>query len=154
MAIRLKIKTLFCLMCMMFLFFLNTDLLNAQQSEEALFKDLQWRNIGPANMSGRVTDYQMSAWLMAVWLNGLDEAETVSLTEALLHSGSVLRLPSVELPKVDKHSTGGVGDKISLCLGPLVACSASPFPWSPEGGSGTPGGPSTSSRASKAIRPA
>ncbi|UCE40844.1 MAG: hypothetical protein JSV17_15585 [Candidatus Aminicenantes bacterium] len=58
MSIRLKIKTLFCLMSVVFFFFLNTDVLNAQQSGEALFKDLEWRNIGPANMSGRVTDIQ------------------------------------------------------------------------------------------------
>ena len=58
MANRLKIKTLFCLMCTAFFFFLNSNSLNAQQSEEKLFKDLQWRNTGPANMSGRVTDIQ------------------------------------------------------------------------------------------------
>ena len=58
MANRLKIKTLFCLMCTAFFFFLNSNSLNAHQSEEKLFKDLQWRNTGPANMSGRVTDIQ------------------------------------------------------------------------------------------------
>ena len=72
-------------------------------------------------MSGQVADYQMSAWLMAAWLNGLNDRETVALTEALLHSGRVLELRSVNRPRVDKHSTGGVGDKVSLCLAPLVA---------------------------------
>src|SRR5690349_4732856 len=63
----------------------------------------------------------MSAWLMAALLRGLNEAETTALTQAMLHSGKVMRLPSVRVPRVDKHSTGGVGDKISLCLAPLVA---------------------------------
>jgi len=72
-------------------------------------------------LSGEVTDYQMSAWLMATYFRGLNDAETVALTRAMLHSGKILDLKSVVLPKVDKHSTGGVGDKISLCLAPLVA---------------------------------
>jgi len=66
--------------------------------------------------AGAVADYQMSAWLMAVFSRGMTDAETVALTHAMLHSGKVLRLPSVTSPKVDKHSTGGVGDKISICL--------------------------------------
>src|SRR5690242_4285518 len=69
----------------------------------------------------KIEDYQMSAWLMAVLLRGMNDAETTALMEAMLHSGKVLRLASVGLPKVDKHSTGGVGDKISICLAPAVA---------------------------------
>jgi pyrimidine-nucleoside phosphorylase len=72
-------------------------------------------------VAGDVLDYQMSAWLMAALLRGLDESETVALTQALLHSGKTLSLASVHAPKIDKHSTGGVGDKLSLCLAPLVA---------------------------------
>jgi len=72
-------------------------------------------------LAGTVTDYQMSAWLMAALLSGLDDGETVALTQAMLHSGRVLALRSVKAPKIDKHSTGGVGDKVSLCLAPLVA---------------------------------
>ena len=72
-------------------------------------------------LAGRVADYQMSAWLMAALLRGLDERETTALTRAMLRSGKVLGLKSVAAPKIDKHSTGGVGDKISLCLAPLVA---------------------------------
>jgi len=71
--------------------------------------------------SGKLADYQMSAMLMAMFLRGLSDAETVFLMEAMLHSGDVLRLDGVKGPKVDKHSTGGVGDKVSICLAPLAA---------------------------------
>ncbi len=68
-----------------------------------------------------VVDYQVSAWLMAAFLNGLDPAETDALTQALLHSGRVFDWSALGRPAADKHSTGGVGDKISLMLAPLVA---------------------------------
>lgn len=71
--------------------------------------------------SGAISDYQLAAWLMAVFLRGLSQRETWALTEAMLHSGKVLLHPGVARPKVDKHSTGGVGDKVSICLAPLVA---------------------------------
>jgi pyrimidine-nucleoside phosphorylase len=90
--------------------------------------------------AGKVADYQMSAWLMASLLNGLDESETVALTEAMLHSGRVLELCSVRQPKVDKHSTGGVGDKVSLCLGPLVASCGVAVPMVSGRGLGHTGG--------------
>ena len=70
---------------------------------------------------GAVPDYQVSAWLMAAYLNGLDEAETQALTLALLHSGQSLDWSALGRPSADKHSTGGIGDKISLALAPLVA---------------------------------
>jgi pyrimidine-nucleoside phosphorylase len=70
---------------------------------------------------GEVPDYQMSAWLMAAYLNGLDAQETEALTSALLHSGRVFDWGDLSRPSADKHSTGGVGDKISLILAPLVA---------------------------------
>lgn len=90
--------------------------------------------------AGAVADYQMSAWLMAAFQRGMDDRETVALTEAMLHSGDVLTLPSVTLPKVDKHSTGGVGDKISLCLAPLVAACGVAVPMISGRGLGHTGG--------------
>lgn len=71
--------------------------------------------------AGEVPDDQAAAWLMAAYLNGLDDSETGALTAALLHSGRVFDWSALGRPAVDKHSTGGVGDKISLVLAPLAA---------------------------------
>ncbi|MEJ2254972.1 MAG: thymidine phosphorylase [Nitrospirota bacterium] len=90
--------------------------------------------------SGSIPDYQASALLMAVTLRGMDEAETVSLTRAMLRSGRVLDLASVGAPRVDKHSTGGVGDKVSLILAPLAAAMAVKVPMVSGRGLGHTGG--------------
>jgi pyrimidine-nucleoside phosphorylase len=71
---------------------------------------------------GEVPDYQMSAWAMAVFFRGMTASETQHLTDAMMNSGRVLKYPKKSPPKIDKHSTGGVGDKISLVLAPLLAC--------------------------------
>ena len=70
----------------------------------------------------KIPDYQMSAWAMAVFFRGMTPAETQQLTDAMMNSGRVLKYPPKSPPKIDKHSTGGVGDKTSLVLAPLLAC--------------------------------
>jgi pyrimidine-nucleoside phosphorylase len=91
-------------------------------------------------LAGRVADYQVSAWLMAALLVGLDESETEALTRVMLESGERIALRSVRAPKIDKHSTGGVGDKITLCLAPLVAACGVASPMIAGRGLGHTGG--------------
>jgi len=90
--------------------------------------------------AGEIPDYQASAWAMAVYFKGLDPAETSALTRAMMHSGRVLAHPPGSPPKVDKHSTGGVGDKVSLVLAPLLACDGLWVPMISGRGLGITGG--------------
>lgn len=93
------------------------DTLAAEQIEELV----------TGYVRGLVPDYQMSALLMAVVFQGLDATETLALTEAMVRSGATMDLSSLGRRIVDKHSTGGVGDKVSLALGPVVAACGVPF---------------------------
>jgi pyrimidine-nucleoside phosphorylase len=89
---------------------------------------------------GEVPDYQMSAWLMAVVLRGMSRAEIAALTEAMLRSGRVLDFSYLAGRKVDKHSTGGVGDKTSLIIAPIVAAGGLKVPMISGRGLGHTGG--------------
>jgi thymidine phosphorylase len=71
---------------------------------------------------GEIPDYQMAALLMAIYFRGLNADETRALTLAMRDSGETLKFPDDPRPLVDKHSTGGIGDKVSLPLAPLLAC--------------------------------
>ena len=77
-------------------------------------------------MDGSAPDYQISAWLMAVYFKGLTEEETAYLTEAMINSGDVIDFGDLTDSIVDKHSTGGVGDKVTITLIPLLAAAGIP----------------------------
>ena len=89
---------------------------------------------------GKIPDYQMAAMLMAIYFRGLTTAETRALTLAMRDSGDVLKFPRDRRPLVDKHSTGGVGDKVSLPLAPLLACLGFRVPMISGRGLGITGG--------------
>src|SRR6516164_1404875 len=89
---------------------------------------------------GAIPDYQMAAWLMAVWIRGLSPSESAALTESMLYSGEVVEHSDLPVKKVDKHSTGGVGDNTSLILAPIVAAGGLAVPMISGRGSGHTGG--------------
>ena len=101
---------------------------------------VEWRSLVEAYTAGNVPDYQMSALLMAVVWRGLAPEELAALTDAMLNSGDRLRFDGWATPRVDKHSTGGVGDKVSLILAPLVATCGVAVPMMSGRGLGHTGG--------------
>ncbi len=100
----------------------------------------EWSALIAAYAAGEVPDYQMSALLMAVLWRGLERAELAALTDAMLASGSRLTFDGWDTRRVDKHSTGGVGDKVSLVLAPLVAACGVAVPMISGRGLGHTGG--------------
>ncbi|CAN5886858.1 pyrimidine-nucleoside phosphorylase [soil metagenome] len=100
----------------------------------------EWRALANAYAAGHVPDYQMAAFLMACFLRGLDSRETHALTDAMLRSGETLNLDYLERPRIDKHSTGGVGDKVSIVLAPLIASLGIAVPMMSGRGLGHTGG--------------
>jgi pyrimidine-nucleoside phosphorylase len=115
------------------------DWITTKRDGGALTSDEIHRLIG-GFMQGTVADYQMSAWLMATHFSGMSLEEIVALTHAMLHSGRRIEHPGSDVKKIDKHSTGGVGDKISLCLAPLVAAAGVAVPMISGRGLGHTGG--------------
>ncbi|MCC5940398.1 MAG: thymidine phosphorylase [Balneolaceae bacterium] len=119
--------------------FNTVSLIRKKREGETLTKqEIQY--LVRAYTDDRIPDYQMSAFLMASFLNGLNTTEAAALTHSMLHSGIVVDLSHVKGTKVDKHSTGGVGDKLSLILAPIVAACGVPVPMISGRGLGHTGG--------------
>ena len=115
------------------------ELIAHKRDGKALSGD-EIRGLVDGYVEGSVTDYQMSALAMAIFFRGMTPEETAALTLAMRDSGDVLDLKRIAAPKVDKHSTGGVGDKVSICLAPLVAACGVPVPMISGRGLGHTGG--------------
>jgi pyrimidine-nucleoside phosphorylase len=115
------------------------DLIQRKRDRLLLTEDeIEW--LIRSYTDGTLTDYQMSALAMAVFLNGLAPTELTAWTGAMLHSGEVLDFSDIAGPKVDKHSTGGVGDKVSIPLAPMVAACGVAIPMMSGRGLGHTGG--------------
>jgi pyrimidine-nucleoside phosphorylase len=115
------------------------SLIEAKREGKTLTAE-QIKEMIAAYTAGQIRDYQMAAWLMAVYFQGLNTEETSALTLAMRNSGDVLEFPKDPRPLVDKHSTGGVGDKVSLPLAPLLACLGFRVPMISGRGLGITGG--------------
>jgi len=100
----------------------------------------EWHELIASYAAGKVPDYQMSALLMAIFFRGLDREETNALTDSMIESGGTLELSHITHARIDKHSTGGVGDKVSLILAPLIASLGVAVPMMSGRGLGHTGG--------------
>ena len=118
---------------------LAQELIRRTRNRERLSDD-EVRELVAGITDGGLSDAQVAAWAMAAFLNGLSREETVTLTLAMRDSGTVLDWPELDAPVLDKHSTGGVGDKVSLVLAPLVAACGGAVPMISGRGLGHTGG--------------
>ena len=119
--------------------FTALDLIEAKRDGEKLSADaIDW--MISSYTDGSIPDYQMSAMTMAIFFQGLDDEELTAWTAAMLNSGDTMNFDHISAPKVDKHSTGGVGDKISIPLAPLVAACGVAIPMVSGRGLGHTGG--------------
>ena len=111
-----------------------------RKREGGNLEEAEWHELIRAYAAGKVPDYQMSALLMAIFFRGLDRAETNALTDSMIESGGMLELSHLSQARIDKHSTGGVGDKVSLVLAPLIASLGVAVPMMSGRGLGHTGG--------------
>jgi len=118
---------------------LPVEIIRAKRDGRRL-ADADLRGFVTGGTDGSIPDYQIAAMLMAIYWRGLDDAELAAWADAMTHSGDVIDLSSIAAPKVDKHSTGGVGDKISLPLAPAVAACGVAVPMVSGRGLGHTGG--------------
>ncbi len=118
----------------------STPELIAKKRDGAELAEGEIRQLVEGFTRGEVADYQMTAFAMAALIRGMSPAETVSMTLAMRDSGSVVDTSGIRQAKVDKHSTGGVGDKVSICLAPLVAACGVAVPMVSGRGLGHTGG--------------
>jgi pyrimidine-nucleoside phosphorylase len=111
-----------------------------RKREGGRLDDAEWHELIREYAAGKVPDYQMSALLMAIFFRGLDRGETNALTDSMIESGGRLELSHIRSARIDKHSTGGVGDKVSLILAPLIASLGVAVPMMSGRGLGHTGG--------------
>jgi pyrimidine-nucleoside phosphorylase len=112
----------------------------------------EWHSVVTAYLKDEIPDYQMAAMLMAICWRGLEPEELTALTQAMLHSGARLDFGAWPRPRVDKHSTGGVGDKVSLVVAPLVASCGVAVPMMSGRGLGHTGGTTDKLEAIPGLR--